>query len=125
MSTGRGIAALMGFAALMLYLDWIPEFFERTRRISFLQWLIIEHEETGYSNKQIFSSIKALGKKSEFNGKVLFADRTYKEILGGIRKKDAPIFLFLPFIWSMIIVFAFESNEEIHLFSDWILNWFK
>ncbi len=122
--TVPGLVIYFTFFGLMLFSMWFPDALLRAKRISFIQWLIIEHEKNNKTTKNIFISIRALGKKCRFENQDLILNPEFIPLLNENRKLEIYVALGFVFLWIALITFVLNPDSESQMLGNWILYLF-
>lgn len=122
--SNRGVAIFFSFMGLMLFTEWLPDALSRAKRISFIKWLLIEHETSGHFTRNIFSAINSLGRKCTYEDVILTENEVFKKILHDTRQLEYRVALGLFSLWIMLVTFALGQNSEAKMLGGWILSLF-
>ena len=111
-SNNKGLAIFFSFMGLMLFQEWFPEALLRVKKITFIKWLIIEHETTGRTTRNIFTSMQNLGKKCNFDKIDLIELDSFKKLIKETRIIEIRVAIGLSFLWFALIVFAIKPDAK-------------
>jgi len=124
LESNKGMIIFFAILGTLAFLEWFFDSLSRSKRIAFLKWLIMQHEQHGFKERQIFTSLAKLGPRFTYRGRDLCDSSEFIGIIRSIRHMDNIIASLVSALWVLFISVALTPKFEVRLFGDWLLSIF-